>query len=101
MEINVERLRELVKEMDEILSGSKAELNDKYRECVKQYVTENGSILDEIKQKDLWKKLSKVTGTNISLGKQLKEMAVGYAYLPSNKSWKDMKIDLEQFNLPF
>ena len=77
MEINVGRLRELVKEMDEILSGSKAELNYKYREFVKQYIIENGSVLDEIKQKDLWKKLSKVTGTNISLGKQLKEMAVG------------------------
>ena len=42
-----------------------------------------------------------MTGINISLGKQLKEMAVGYAYLPSGKSWKDMKLDLEQFNLPF
>ena len=101
MEIDVERLRQLCKEMDEILSGAKAELNDKYREFISSYVTENGSVLDEIKQKDLWKKLSKVTGTNISLWKQLKEMAVGYAYLPSNKSWKDMKIDLEQFNLPF
>ena len=52
MEINVGRLRELVKEMDEILSGAKQELNDKYRDFVKQYVTENGSVLDEIKQKD-------------------------------------------------
>lgn len=101
MEINVERLRELVKEMDEILSGAKEELNDKYREVVKQYVAENGCVLDEIKQKDLWKKLSKVTGSNIGLGKQLKEIGVSYGYIASNKSWKDMKIDLEQFNLPF
>ena len=34
MEINVGRLRELVKEMDEILSGAKQELNDKYREFI-------------------------------------------------------------------
>lgn len=94
MEIDVERLRQLCKEMDEILSGAKAELNDKYRELVKQYIIENGSVLDEIKQKDLWKKLSKVTGINIDLGKQLKEIGVSYGYIASNKSWKDIRIDL-------
>lgn len=94
MEINVERLRELVKEMDEILSGSKAELNDKYREFVKQYITENGTVLDEVKQKDLWKQLSKLTGSNIGLGKQLKDIGVSYGYIASNKSWKDIRIDL-------
>ncbi len=94
MEIDVERLRQLCKEMDEILSGAKAELNDKYRELVKQYIIENGSVLDEIKQKDLWKKLSKVTGINIGLGKQLKEIGVSYGYIASNKSWKDIRIDL-------
>lgn len=94
MDINVERLRELVKEMDEILSGTKQELNDKYREFVKQYVTENGTVLDEVKQKDLWKQLSKLTGSNIGLGKQLKEIGVSYGYIASNKSWKDIRIDL-------
>ena len=94
MEIDVERLRQLCKEMDEILSGAKAELNDKYRELVKQYIIENGSVLDEIKQKDIWKKLSKVTGINIGLGKQLKEIGVSYGYIASNKSWKDIRIDL-------
>lgn len=94
MEINVERLRELVKEMDEILSGAKQELNDKYREFVKQYITENGTVLDEVKQKDLWKQLSKLTGSNIGLGKQLKDIGVSYGYIASNKSWKDIRIDL-------
>ena len=94
MEIDVERLRQLCKEMDEILSGAKAELNDKYRELVKQYIIENGSVLDEIKQKDLWKKLSKVTGINIGLGKQLKEIGVSYGYIASNKSWTYIRIDL-------
>lgn len=94
MEINVERLRELVKEMDEILSGAKAESNGKYREFIYSYVTENGSVLDEIKQKDLWKKLSKLTGSNIGLGKQLKEIGVSYGYIASDKSWKDIRIEL-------
>ena len=94
MEINVGRLRELVKEMDEILSGAKQELNDKYREFISSYVTENGSVLDEIKQKDLWKQLSKLTGSNIGLGKQLKEIGVSYGYIASNKSWKDIRIEL-------
>ncbi|MDU2489323.1 MAG: hypothetical protein E7D27_01865 [Clostridium celatum] len=94
MEIDVERLRQLCKEMDEILSGAKAELNDKYREFISSYVTENGSVLDEVKQKDLWKKLSKLTGSNIGLGKQLKEIGVSYGYIASNKSWKDIRIDL-------
>ena len=94
MEIDVERLRQLCKEMDEILSGAKDELNDKYREFISSYVTENGSVLDEVKQKDLWKKLSKLTGSNIGLGKQLKEIGVSYGYIASNKSWKDIRIDL-------
>lgn len=94
MEINVGRLRELVKEMDEILSGAKQELNDKYREFISSYVTENGSVLDEIKQKDLWKQLSKLTGSNIGLGKQLKEIGVSYGYIASDKSWKDIRIEL-------
>lgn len=74
MEINVGRLRELVKEMDEILSGAKQELNDKYREFISSYVTENGSVLDEIKQ--------------------LKEIGVSYGYIASDKSWKDIRIEL-------
>jgi len=94
MEIDVERLRQLCKEMDEILSGAKAELNDKYREFISSYVAENGNVLDEVKQKDLWKKLSKLTGSNIGLGKQLKEIGVSYGYIASNKSWKDIRIDL-------
>lgn len=94
MEINVGRLRELVKEMDEILSGSKAESNGKYREFIYSYVAENGNVLDEVKQKDLWKKLSKLTGSNIGLGKQLKEIGVSYGYIASDKSWKDIRIEL-------
>ena len=94
MEIDVERLRQLCKEMDEILSGAKAELNDKYREFISSYVAENGNVLEEVKQKDLWKKLSKLTGSNIGLGKQLKEIGVSYGYIASNKSWKDIRIDL-------
>ena len=94
MEINVGRLRELVKEMDEILSGAKQELNDKYREFIYSYVAENGNVLDEVKQKDLWKKLSKLTGSNKGLGKQLKEIGVSYGYIASNKSWKDIRIEL-------
>lgn len=74
MEINVGRLRELVKEMDEILSGAKQELNDKYREFISSYVAENGSVLDEIKQ--------------------LKEIGVSYGYIASDKSWKDIRIEL-------
>ena len=94
MEINVGRLRELVKEMDEILSGAKQELNDKYREFIYRYVAENGNVLDEDKQKDLWKKLSNLTGSNIGLGKQLKEIGDSYGYIASNKSWKDIRIEL-------
>lgn len=93
-EMKIQRLRELVKEMDEILSDAKEELNNNYKELIVKYVEDNGCILDEIKQKELWKKLSKVTGANIGLGKQLKEIGVGYGYLPSNKAWKDMRIDL-------
>ena len=93
-ENKIKRLRELVKEMDEILNGAKEELNYNYKEFINKYIEENGCILDEVKQKDLWKKLSKVTGSNVGLGKQLKEIGVGYGYLPSNKAWKDMRIDL-------
>lgn len=101
--INLQRLRELCEEMSSILNGAKSELNDKYKEFIKQYVAENGEVLDEVKQKDLWKKLSKLTGSNIGLGKQLKEINIGYSYLPSNKAWKDMRINLDEVpeNMPF
>lgn len=101
--INVQRLRELCDEMIKILNGAKEELNTQYKELIREYVTKNGLILDEVKQKELWRSLSKATGANIGLGKQLKEIGVSYGYIASNKAWKDMRIDINEVpeDLPF
>lgn len=98
IEVLINRLCEEKQETKETretndLKDNKANEDMLVCETVKNYALKNNMVLDEMAQKELFSKIAPFNFRKLSLIKLFRLLGIEFSYIPSDKSWKDIRIN--------